>query len=328
MATQRQYEPAIVFNARIVDMRHLWEPSREYKGKPSEKPNWFSMFITPKTQMNWGAEPVLAGIANACARIQATNPHIRDWPVVDGDLPNREGKTSEFAKGHWLFSASTSTQPNVKIAQPGGQLAQLMGKVGVKSGDYTMCGVTAAVKQNDASGVKLYLGNVVFTAPGEEIVFGSSVSGEELMRMAQQQGLQVAGFAPTPAYGGAPQFGNPAGGFAPQGPGPGANPHFGGGQPPAYGAPSGPVAPFTPPGGAPGFTPGNPGFAPGGAPGMANPATPQFGAPAPGGTPGGYPGNATYPSNPVGGPQFGAPQQGPGGAPQFIPPGGPQFGQR
>lgn len=263
--TQRQYESATVFNARIVDMRHLWVPSNEYMGKPSAKPNYFGMFIVPKTQANWYSEPALAGISAACGKLHQTNPQVVVWPVVDGDMPGPKGTISEFAKSHWMFSASTSNPPNVELVQGGGSLVKLPNKVGVKSGDYTMVGVTAAVKQNDPRGVKLYLNAVVFSSPGEEIVFANSVSGAELMRMAQQQGLQVAGFSGAPGFG-APQ----QGGFQPQG--------------------------------APGFTPPGNGFAPGQAPGF-QPGAPAMST-APGQFGPGFGGSATYPSNP-GVPPFG-----------------------
>lgn len=255
---QRQYEPATVFNARIADMRHLWTPSNMYKGQPTQKPNYFAMFLVKKTVAQWHLEPGLASITQACGKIYATNPHVIEWPVVDGDMPSPEGKSSEFAKGHWLFSGSSGNPPNVEIVQAGGALAKLTAKVGVKSGDYVMAGVTAAVKQNNARGVKLYLNAVVFTNPGEEIVFANSVSGAELMRMAEQQGLRPAGFSPSPGgFGGAPG--------APFQPGPGQS---GGG--------------FTPP--------PNGGFAP--TPGAS--AFPN--APAPSGT--GFGGSAgTFPSN-------------------------------
>jgi hypothetical protein len=225
---QRQYEAATVFNARIADMRHLWDPSREYKGQPTQKPNYFAMFLVKKTVAQWFQEPALAGIAAACGKIYQTNPHVLVWPVIDGDMPSPEGKSSEFAKGHWLFSGSSGNPPNVEIVQAGGVLTKLTNKVGVKSGDYVMAGVTAAVKQNDPRGVKLYLNAVVFSSPGEEIVFANSVSGAELMRMAEQQGLRPAGFSASPGGFvpqpfGAPQqqfgqpggFTPPAGGFAP-----------------------------------------------------------------------------------------------------------------
>jgi len=213
---QRQYEAATVFNARIADMRHLWTPSNEYMGKPSAKPNYFAMFIVKKTVAQWHLEPNLAGITAACGKLYANNPQVAVWPVVDGDMPNAKGQQSEFAKGHWLFSASTSNPPNVEIVQAGGVLTKLTQKVGVKSGDYVMAGVTAAVKQNDQRGVKLYLNAVVFSGPGEEIVFANSVSGAELMRMAEQQGLRPAGFSASPGgFGGGSGGGPVNGGFTP-----------------------------------------------------------------------------------------------------------------
>jgi hypothetical protein len=223
MAQQRQYEPATVFNARIADMRHLWSPSDQYKGQKTQKPNYFAMFLVKKTQAAWHTEPALAGIAQACGKIYANAPHIIQWPVVDGDVPSPEGKSSEFAKGHWLFSASSGNPPNVEIVQAGGALAKLPNKVGVKSGDYVMIGVTAAIKQNDPRGVKMYLNAVVFSAPGEEIVFANFVSGTELMQQAQRQGLQVAGFAPGGGF--TPQG---APGFTPGGFSPPSNPTQGG----------------------------------------------------------------------------------------------------
>jgi len=260
---QRQYEPATVFNARIADMRHLWTPSNSYKGQPTQKPNYFAMFLVKKTVAQWFQEPALAGISAACGKIYQNNPHILMWPVVDGDMPSPEGKSSEFAKGNWLFSASSGNPPSVEIVQAGGVLTKLTNKVGVKSGDYVMAGVTAAVKQNDPRGVKLYLNAVVFSSPGEEIVFANSVSGAELMRMAEQQGLRPAGFSPSP------------GGFAPQQPAFANQPQ---GAQPGFGQPQG----FTPP-----------------APGGFGAATPGFPAPsngAPGQSGGGFGGSAATPS--------------------------------
>ncbi len=108
------------------------------------------------------------------------------------------------------------------------------------------------------------------------------------MQRAQQQGLQVAGFAP--AGGGFPNAGpmqQPFGGAGPGG--------------------------FAPPNGAPGFTPG------------AGPGAPMGAGFAPSTAPSGpaFGGNAAFPSNPNPGPQPGQF----GGAPQFAPnPGGqPNF---
>jgi hypothetical protein len=127
MAQQRQYEAATVFNARSVDMRHLWEPSREYMGKPSEKPNYFGMWIVPKTQAHWSTEPIFGGVMAAFTKLLggqlqafAQNVNAVNWPIADGDMPSPAGKSSEFAKGHWLFSASTNNPPNIELAQAGG----------------------------------------------------------------------------------------------------------------------------------------------------------------------------------------------------------------
>lgn len=275
---QRQYEAATLFNLRCVDMRHLWEPSREYMGKPTEKPNYFGSWIVPKTQAHWSTEPIFASAMQAFSKLLAgqlqnfaQNPNAVVWPITDGDMPSPQGKTSEFAKGHWLLSASTGNPPNIELVQSGAVApVKLHSRVGVKPGDHCMLGVTAAVKQNQPNGVKFYLNACVFTHPGEEIVFANSVSGAELMRQAQAQGLQVAGFGSAPAAGGfgggAPApggFGGQPGGFTP-GAAPGAPTNPGGFAPQAT-APSGPVfgggvaSPFNQPG-APGFNPGGPAF--------------------------------------------------------------------
>jgi hypothetical protein len=276
--TQRQYEPWTLFNVRIVDMRHLWTPSDTYKGQKQQKANYFAGFITPKTQAQWANEPALAGLVQALGKLYATNPQIVDWRIEDGDTPNAEGKSSEFARGHWLFNASSSNPVNVEMVQAGGNLVKLANKTGVKSGDYCMVGGSAAVSGQNNRAAKLYLNAVVFSAPGEEIVFANTVSGAELMQQAQRQGLNVAGFAGAPGFGGgAPGgFGQPgAPGFQPpQGAFPGSPSPAGGFAPPAGG--------FAPPNTAPGSF-GSPGPAPGSA-FPSNPAGPAFGAP------GGFPG--------------------------------------
>lgn len=278
MTAKRQYEPFTLFNVRIVDMRHLWSPSDSYKGQKQQKPNYFAGFIVPKTQPQWHTEPALAGLVQALGKIHANNPQIIDWRINDGDQPNAEGKQSEFAKGHWLFNASTEQPPNVEIVQAGGTLAKLTGKIGVKSGDYCMVGGTAAVSGQNNRAIKLYLNAVVFSAPGEEIVFANSVSGAELMQQAQRQGLQVAGFSPSPGG-----FGAPTGGGQPFG-APGAFQPPQSGFPGQGGAPFGqaPTSGFAPTQGAPAFAaaPAQNGPATAGPAGTGFPSSaPQFGAP-------------------------------------------------
>lgn len=306
MATNRQYEACQVFNVRVVDLRHLWEPSREYKGQQTQKPNYFATFITPKTQPHWSTEPVFGGVMQAFQKLLAGQfqafahqPAAAGWPIVDGDMPNPEtGKHSEFAKGHWLFTGSTGNPPNVELVQAGGALVKLQNRINVKPGDFTMAGLVAAVKKNDARGVKFYLNAVVFTGPGDEIVFANSVSGAEMMRAAEAQGFRPQGFAPGGGFGGG------ASGFAPRG-----GQQNSGGQWGNPGGSQGQGGGFG--GGAPngGFTHGNPAFGQPGAPTTGNPAPQGFGAPAPGGTPNGFGGSATSLSNPPNafgqpGPQF------------------------
>lgn len=269
MTAQRQYEPFTLFNVRIVDMRHLWVPSDTYKGQKQQKPNYFAGFIVPKTQPQWHNEPALAGLVGALGKLYQSNPQIVDWRIEDGDTPNAEGKSSEFAKGHWLFNASSSQPVNVELIQAGGQLVKLANKTGVKSGDYCMVGGSAAVSGQNNRAAKLYLNAVVFSAPGEEIVFANTVSGAELMQQAQRQGLNPVGFAGAPGFGGAAP-----GGFAPQGGAP-----FGGQQQPG------------------GFAP-QPGFTPGAAPSAQT--APAFGAPSAVQNGPAFGGNVAFPSNPQG----------------------------
>lgn len=238
--TQRQYEPFTLFNVRITDMRHLWVPSDTFKGQKQQKANYFAGFISPKTQAAWHLEPGLAGLVQALGKIHANNPQVVDWRIEDGDTPNAEGKSSEFAKGHWLFNGSSGNPINVEIVQAGGALQKLQNKVGVKSGDFCMVGGTVAVSGQNNRAAKIYLNAVVFTAPGEEIVFANSVSGAELMQRAAEQGLKPAGFSASPA--GGPSFGAPN-----QGPSAG----------PFGASTSGPTSPTTFPSsnGGPSFTP-------------------------------------------------------------------------
>src|ERR1700761_1209819 len=168
---QRQYESATVFTARAVDIRYLWTPSGEYKGKKQDKPSWYGSFITPKTTANWMHEPAFGPLCAAFGKLYAAHPAINNWPIVDGDMPHAEtGKQSDWARGHWLFSGNSSNgAPNVEVVQHGGSLVKLTGPVGVKAGDHCIVGLSAAVAQNDARRCKLFLNACVFTQSGPEI---------------------------------------------------------------------------------------------------------------------------------------------------------------
>lgn len=280
MASNRIYVSFMLFNVRIVNMQHLWEPSREYLGKPQDKPSWFATCIAPKTRANWWEEPALASCWTAYSELlqkSGMSPqHVTEWPIRDGDLPPEPGKApADWAKGHWVFGGSTTSAIKVEIVQAGLPVP-LVAKVGVKPGDVVALGLTAAIKQNNPRALKHFCNTVLFLGPGEEIAVGGGVSGAELMAQAQAQGLQVTGFNGSPGFGGgAPQGGFPgaggAPGFTPPAPGPGMGTPMGGapsaapqagfapGMPQASGAfpsnaaPNGPA--FTPPAG-PGAFPG------------------------------------------------------------------------
>jgi hypothetical protein len=295
MASQRVYVPFTLFNLRAVNLQHVWVPSTEYLGKKTEKPNYFITCVLDRTQMNWWDEPALAPAWAAYSELLAKSgmqpQMISEWPVKDGNMPPEPGKApSDWAKNRWIIGGSSSNQIKVEMAQPNGSVTPLPQKIGVKPGDYVALGLSAAVKQNNARGIKNYCNTVLFMGAGEEIAVGQSVTGAELMAQAQKQGLTVQGFAPSGGY--APQTFQPQQGGFPGQPQPGFT----------HGAPQSP--------------------GPQGAPSMGAPANPNYGAPAPGGAfvpPGG---NATYPSS---APQPGGPVFQPQGAPAGAPPAAGQW---
>lgn len=208
MAAKRHYESATVFGARIVNMKHLWTPSTEFAGKPTQKPNYFATFIAPKTKSHWSEEPVFAGLMGAYNKLvqQAGMQlqHVTSWPIKDGDVPEPGKDVAEWARGQWVFSGSTGNLPNVEVVQNGTPV-KLAQRAIVKPGDFAAVGLTAAFKMNDVRGIKHYLSTVLFTGQGEEIVFSDfGVSGDEMLQQAQQQGMNVTGFSGSFAGNGAP----------------------------------------------------------------------------------------------------------------------------
>jgi hypothetical protein len=208
----RVYKTAAIYDARIIGMRNLWIPSREYMGKPTEKPNYLASVIIKKTRANWFEEPALADFTRACQELYtAALSHVPfqqvQWPIKDGDVNEAGRAPAEWRKGQWLLTGSSTSAIEVTMVQ-NGVPTPLRNQAEVKNGDYVAIGTALAVKMNDPRGVKCYLNKVMFMAPGEEIVIGTSVSAAELMAGAKAQGLNVTGFG----GGGAPQQGF---GFAP-----------------------------------------------------------------------------------------------------------------
>lgn len=203
----RIYKQAAIYDARIVGMRNLWEPSTEYMGRAVDKPNYLCSIIVKKTRANWFEEPVFANFVQACKELYAASlSHIPfaqvTWPVKDGDVADVGRSQAEWRIGHWLLTGSSTSPIEVMINQ-GGVPVPLRNRAGVKPGDHVMVATALAVKANDPRGVKVYINKVVFMAAGDEIVIGTGVSAHELMEQAKAQGLNVTGYG----GGGAPQQG-------------------------------------------------------------------------------------------------------------------------
>jgi hypothetical protein len=273
----RIYKKANIFNARIIGMRNLWEPSKEYMGRPVEKPNYLVSIVLPKTRANWFDEPLLAGFRQACQELyDAALSHIPFaqvvWPIIDGDIPNPGRAPAAWRQGHWLLNGSSSTPITVTIIQNGIPVP-LMNRALVKSGDYVGVSTAIAVKTNDPRGIKVYINNVMFMAEGEEIVVGTSVSSANLMADALAQGLNVTGYGGS----GAPQQGfmpPSGGGFAPPPVNPASQP-----APVPFGSMANSSASFPSNGPQQGFAP----------PPIAPPAQQGFGIPGASTAPTGFP---------------------------------------
>ena len=210
---QRIYKQSAVYDARIANMRNLWEPSTEYMGKPVDKPNYLVTVIIKKTRANWFEEPALAAFTTSCQELYAaTLSHVPFpqviWPIKDGDTSDLGKAPAEWRTGHWILNGSSTTPIDVSIVQ-GGVPVPLKNRAGVKPGDYVAVTTSIAVAANNPRGIKCYINKVMFMAEGEEIIIGNSVSSAELMAAAKAQGLNVSGFG----GGGAPPMGF---GFAPQ----------------------------------------------------------------------------------------------------------------
>lgn len=109
--TQRIYKNVMILSGpRVFNMKNLWTPSTEYKGKKTDKPNYLCGVIVPKTAAHWSQEPCLAQFTQAMMEIhaatmgQAVPYQAVDWPVKDGDVPEPGKTPAEWAKGHWMIS--------------------------------------------------------------------------------------------------------------------------------------------------------------------------------------------------------------------------------
>lgn len=211
---KRVYKSATLYNARVIGMRNLWEPNKEYNGRPVDKPAYIISVIVKKTRANWFEEPDFADFTQAAQGLynEAIAPvpfQQIEWPIKDGDIPDPKFGQAEWRSGHWLMTATSTMTVPVSI-NINGVAVELKNRDKVKNGDYVGLNLSLAVRMNDQKGVKCYLNKVMFMAEGEEIVVGSAKSMTEMMDEAKAKGMNVTGFG----TGGAPSqgFGQ---GFAP-----------------------------------------------------------------------------------------------------------------
>ena len=217
----------ILFNGQAIYAKSLFEPeTKDLSGKPLDKPSYSINVRFPKTKAHWYEEPDLKPLVEACkvimTRDMPTTPFERvEFPVKDGDIPNKKNKVPEWAKGHWTFRASTTYVPVVE-QRVGGVVSQLPAlNIGGKrlwgDGDHVCVALGVAKRLTDSVGIRAYLNSVLFTAKGPELNLGSgSTDWAEALRLAEEQGIEVkadaGGFNPNAGFPGA---GATAGGFNP-----------------------------------------------------------------------------------------------------------------
>jgi hypothetical protein len=262
MATGRELVNIFLFNGQAVYSRRLFEPeTKDFAGKPLDKPSYSLNIRYPKTRPNWYEEPALKSFTNACQTVKmrdmADVPFQRiEFPIRDGDLPNQKNKIPDWARGHWYVRASTTYVPKVYQTVDGVQSelpALMLGSQRLwGDGDTVSVALSIGKRLTDAVGIRCYLNSVMFTDHGPELkTSGGDTDWGEAFTQAAAEGITIkTGSGPfnTGAGGGFnPGAGNGPGGF---------NPGAGGG-------PSG----FNPGGGNGGFNPGGGGggsFNPGG----------------------------------------------------------------
>ena len=238
-----------LFNGQIVYSRRLFEPeTKDMAGKPLDTPSYSCNVRFPKTKAHWWEEPALAPFMDAVKVIHAremsgVNPAALELPIKDGDRPNRQGKTPDWAKGHWFIRASSGFAPKVEQlvnGQPSEiQSLSIGGRRLWGDGDFVAVAVSIAKRMNDNIGIRAYLNGVLFTGKGAELSTGggSGVDWGAAVALAQQQGIQIrtGGCMPEafPGAGANPGgFGTAPGAFQPAPFAPTPQPTF---QPPGFG---------------------------------------------------------------------------------------------
>lgn len=232
MSQSRELIGVRLWGGQAVFSRRLFEPeTKDVMGKPLDKPSFSITVRFPKTRQFWWEEPALQTFAQACQVIMTRDlagvPSNRiEFPIKDGDLPNTKNKISDWARGHWIFRASTTFRESLEVKQQvGGALTDLPalslgGNRLWGDGDYVMVSAQVGKRLNDNIGIRSYLAGVCFYDKGEVLSTGGvSTDWDEAFRDAAQKGLTIKNGGPqqgfmNPSAGmgqgfGAPAFGAP-----------------------------------------------------------------------------------------------------------------------
>lgn len=300
-----------LFNGQAVFSKRLFEPeTKDMAGKPLDSPSYSLLIRFPKTMPNWYDEPALQGFKEACQTVMLRElpnvpfPYI-EFPVKDGDRPNRNGKIPDWAKGHWFVRSSSTFIPTVEQVVGGVKTTLPALSMGGKrlwgDGDIVAAALSLGKRLNDNVGIRCYLNGALFTDHGPELqTGGANTNWDEAIAMAEAKGIKIQmGTNNGPGGSGFPPGGAPGGfgGFPP-----------GGGQQGGFGGGFNPGAQQQQPGGF------QQGAQPGGFGGFQQGAQQQ---------PGGFPSGGQQGAQQPGGFPSGGQQQQPGG---FNPGGGQQGG--
>lgn len=231
----RELQKIILMNAQLVYCNRLYEAETvDMAGAPLKKPTWSTSMRYPKTTKNWFDEPLLVSLRNACGVIKSREmAHVDfariEFPVKDGDLPNKKNKIPDWAKGHWILRANTTIKRPLVEQRVDGvvtplEAIQLGGQRLWGDGDYAGVVMSVAKRLTDDVGIKCYLNSVCFMAHGVPLdVSGQPTDWDAAVNDAAAQGINIkadaAGFNAggfPPASGGAAPFAP----FNPTGPSP------------------------------------------------------------------------------------------------------------
>src|SRR6266702_330933 len=204
----RELISVVMFNAQALFCNRLFDPeTKDLAGKPLDKPSFSINLRYPKTVASWTEEPALKAFTDACRvtyqREMSGMPANRvEFPIKDGDVPNRNGKIPDWAKGHWYIRCSSTYAPKVEQVVGGVQSElpslQLGGKKLWTDGDYVCAALSIGKRLNDNVGIRCYLNSVLFTGKGVEIsTGGNNVEWQGAIAQAVAQGMNIQHDAPA-----------------------------------------------------------------------------------------------------------------------------------